>query len=176
MSHPAFKAIFLLSLMCSAVYKQPHVDALFKPSSSIMLFSSLSFFPLSLSLISSCPCAISHFFCTHLFVVCLLFCLFLSFIIFSPFLFSLGMRMKTKSVLFSLQRVLNISVLHFLSLSFFFVLPSFFIFFSQASLMCPWIRYHSVRMSSQTQMRGHRRTLAHTPLAKTHPHSLVFLY
>lgn len=35
----------------------------------------------------------------------------------------------------------------------FYVLPLLLLFF-QASLMCLWIRYHSVWMSSQTQMRG----------------------
>lgn len=39
-----------------------------------------------------------------------------------------------------------------------FCAPSFF----QAPLMCLWIRYHSVWMSSQTWMREHSHALSHT--------------
>jgi len=85
----------------------------------MLCFSVLSF-QLFLSLIFSCPCV--SLFCVQLFVVCLLFCICFS-LFFLSFSLSLGKRMKTKPVLFFLQRALNISVLHFLS---FYVLPLFF--------------------------------------------------
>lgn len=104
-------------------------------------------FQLFLSLIFSCPC-------THSFVVCLSFCACFSLFLFSLSLslfLSLGMPMKTMPVLFYFIFFRGRWIFQFCIFSCFLCAPSFFF---QASLMCLWIRYHSVWMSSQTQMRG----------------------
>lgn len=122
------------------------------------LFSILFFFSSSFSVFNVfLPLCCLSFVFTYLWSVfysCSVSFLFLSF---SP---SLGIGMKTKPVIFFLQRALNISVLHFFSSLF---MCSLF-FFSQAPLMCLWIRYHSVWMSSQTKMRQAARAHTHNAL------------
>lgn len=65
--------------------------------------------------------AVLSVFCLHLLVVCLLFCLSLSLL--PLFVFLWGRGSKPSPFYFFLQRLLNISVLHFLSL---FCAPSLF--------------------------------------------------
>lgn len=68
--------------------------------------------------------AVLSVFCLRLLVVCLLLCL--SLVLSLLFNLSLGTQMKSKPVYFFLQRLLNISVLHF---ALFSVLPLFFSLF-----------------------------------------------
>lgn len=73
---------------------------------------------------------------------------------------ALFLGMKTMPVLFFSSEGAEYFSFAF---SLFLCAPSFF----QAPLMCLWIRYHSVWMSSQTQMRGRSHALAHTPRVHT---------
>lgn len=109
---------------------------------------------------SSCPCAVSLL-CSLICGLSPILCLFLSFSL-SPFVFLWGCGWKPSLFYFFFRERWIFQFCIFLSL---FCAPSFF----QAPLMCLWIRYHSVWMSSQTWMRGHSHALSHT-----HTHALSF--
>lgn len=117
-------------------------------------------------------------FCVHLFVVCLSFsaCFSLFFSSSSPPLsvspslcFSGDVDENEACFIFSSEGAGYFSF----AFSLFLCSPSFF----RASLMCLWIRYHSVWMSSQTQMRGscmHLHTHSHTHTFNVCTHSGSF--